>query len=128
MKGFLTLILGIFPLLLPAQQVLTLEACLSLVEENYPLARQKVLLEQQFQSEVNILEMQKLPKLDLNAQSTYQSEVTRIPIDLPNATILPPNKDQYRATVDVNQLIYAGGSIAANARLKEAELNTRQWR
>jgi len=126
MKGILTFILGMVPLLLPAQQVLTLEECLSLAEKNYPLARQKVLLEQQFQSEVNILEMQKLPKLDLNAQSTYQSEVTRIPIDLPNTTILPPNKDQYRATLDVNQLIYNGGSIAANARLKEAELKTRQ--
>lgn len=126
MKGILTFILGMVPLLLPAQQVLTLEECLSLAEKNYPLVRQKVLLEQQFQSEVNILEMQKLPKLDLNAQSTYQSEVTRIPIDLPNTTILPPNKDQYRATLDVNQLIYNGGSIAANARLKEAELKTRQ--
>ena len=126
MKGILIFILAMVPLLVPAQQVLTLEECLTLAETNYPLARQKVLLEQQFQSEVNVLELQKLPKLDLNAQSTYQSEVTRIPIELPNADIQPPNKDQYRATLDVNQLIYNGGSIAANARLKQAELKTRQ--
>ncbi|AKP51296.1 TolC family protein [Cyclobacterium amurskyense] len=126
MKGILIFILAMVPLLVPAQQVLTLEECLTLAETNYPLARQKVLLEQQFQSEVNVLELQKLPKLDLNAQSTYQSDVTRIPIELPNADIQPPNKDQYRATLDVNQLIYNGGSIAANARLKQAELKTRQ--
>ena len=89
MKGILIFILAMVPLLVPAQQVLTLEECLTLAETNYPLARQKVLLEQQFQSEVNVLELQKLPKLDLNAQSTYQSDVTRIPIELPNADIQP---------------------------------------
>jgi hypothetical protein len=36
------------------------------------------------------------------------SDVTSLPISLPNVTVNPPNKDQYRATVDVNQLIYNG--------------------
>jgi hypothetical protein len=50
-------------------------------------------------------------KIDLNAQATYQSDVTSLPISLPNVTVNPPNKDQYRATVDVNQLIYNGGPM-----------------
>jgi len=62
----------------------------------------------------------KLPKIDLNAQATYQSDVTMLPIELPNATIAPPNKDQYRATVDVNQVIYNGGLIDASLRVRDA--------
>jgi hypothetical protein len=55
-------------------------------------------------------------KIDLNA--AYQSDVTSLPITLPNVTVNPPNKDQYRATVDVNQLIT--GLIDATAKIKEA--------
>jgi hypothetical protein len=58
--------------------------------------------------EIEAINKAKLPKIDLNAQATYQSDVTSLPISLPNVTVNPPNKDQYRATVDV-QLIYNGG-------------------
>ena len=127
MKSIILFFLGIMtPLLLSAQQVLTLEECYALAEKNYPLARQKGLLEEKMQSEIKILERQKLPRLDLNAQSTYQSDVIQFPGELPNASIEPPNKDQYRATMDINQLIYGGGNIEANARLKLAELKTKQ--
>jgi hypothetical protein len=57
--------------------------------------------------EIEAINKAKLPKIDLNAQATYQSDVTSLPISLPNVTVNPPNKDQYRA-VDVNQLIYNG--------------------
>jgi outer membrane protein TolC len=127
MKSIILFFLGMLsPLLLSAQQVLTLEECYLLAEENYPLARQKGLLAEKMQSEIKILEREKLPKLDLNAQSTYQSEVIQFPGELPGPTIEPPNKDQYRATMDINQLIYGGGNIEANANLKEAELKTKQ--
>ena len=127
MKSIILFFLSMMtPLLLSAQQVLTLEECYALAEKNYPLAKQKGLLEEKMQSEIKILEREKLPKLDLNAQSTYQSEVIRFPGELANATIEPPNNDQYRATMDINQLIYNGGNIEANARLKQAELKTKQ--
>jgi hypothetical protein len=64
-------------------------------------------------------------QIDLNAQATYQSDVTSLPISLPNVTVNPPNKDQYRAT-DVNQLIYNGGLIDATAKIKEAQTKTLQ--
>jgi outer membrane protein TolC len=47
----------------------------------------------------------------LGAQATYQSEVTQLPIKLPNINVDPLSKDQYRALLDVNQLIYDGGVI-----------------
>ncbi|MCG2419123.1 TolC family protein [Aequorivita sp. F47161] len=126
MKRLLLILIGFVPLLASAQRVLTLDECYSLAEKNYPLAKQTALLEEKTQTEIKILEKEKLPKLDLNAQATYQSDVIEFPLQIPNSTVEPPNKDQYRATIDANQLIYNGGKIAANTRLKTAELATQQ--
>lgn len=108
-----------------AQENLSLEECYSLADTNYPIARQPELLKNRTDLEISVLEKGKLPKVDLNAQATYQSEVIQLP-QFPNATVEPLNKDQYRATLDVNQLIYNGGSIDANSKLKMAELETQQ--
>jgi len=105
-----------------AQQSLTLEDCYALANKNYPIAKQIGLLQQKSDYEVNALQTGKLPKVDLNAQGTYQNQVTTIP----NPLLEPLNKDQYRATLDVNQLIYNGGLIDANAKLKEAQTKTQQ--
>lgn len=105
-----------------AQQSLTLEDCYALVNKNYPIAKQKELLQQKSNFEVDALQTAKLPKIDLIAQGTYQNQVTTIP----NPFIEPLNKDQYRANFDVNQLIYNGGLIAANVKLKEAQTKTQQ--
>lgn len=126
MKRLLYLFFSLAPLLTFAQQVLTLEECYALAEKNYPLAKQKTLLEEKLNSEIKVLEKEKLPKLDLNAQASYQSDVIEFPLQIPNSSVEPPNKDQYRATLDANQLIYNGGNIAANARLKTAELAAQQ--
>ena len=126
MKKFLFILFAIPPILVYAQQTLKLEECYSLAEKNYPLAKQKALLEEKSNSEIKILEKGRLPKLDLNAQATYQSDVIEFPLQIPNSNIAPPNKDQYRASLDANQLIYNGGNIAANTRLKTAELATQQ--
>jgi outer membrane protein TolC len=45
---------------------------------------------------------------------------------LPNVTVTPPNKDQYRATLDFNQLLYNGGLIDANTKIKEAQTKLQQ--
>ncbi len=105
-----------------AQQSLTLEDCYALDNKNYPIAKQIGLLQQKSDYEVNALQTGKLPKVDLNAQGTYQNQVTTIP----NPLLEPLNKDQYRATLDVNQLIYNGGLIDANAKLKEVQTKTQQ--
>jgi len=107
-----------------AQQILSLEDCYALAYKNYPLAKQTGLLQQKSTYEIDALNKGKLPKIDMNAQATYQSAVTGLPIPLPN--VIPMNKDQYRATLDVNQLLYNGGIIDANARLKEAQTKTQQ--
>lgn len=116
----------IFTFFANAQQKLTLEECYVLVNKNYPLAKQSNLLTQKSTYEIESLNKGKLPKIDLNAQASYQSEVTQLPFKLPNATVNPANKDQYRATLDVNQLLYNGHLIDAYAKLKEAQTLTQK--
>ena len=105
-----------------AQQKITLEDCYALANKNYPLAKQTQLLQEKSGLEIDVLNKGKLPKIDLNAQATYQNQVTEVPSQL----IEPINKDQYRATLDINQLIYSGGTIDANTKLKEAQTKTQQ--
>lgn len=107
-----------------AQQTLTLDDCYRLVEQHYPLAKQNQLLAQKSSYEMEGIHTAKLPQIDLNAQTTYQSDVVGLPIAMPG--VEPMNKDQYRTTLDVNQLIYNGGTIDASIKLKEAQTKTSQ--
>ncbi len=107
-----------------AQQSITLEECYQLVTQNYPLAKQSQLLENQNNLEADIISTSKLPQFSLDARATYQSDVIAFPIT--NANIEPLNKDQYRATVSVNQLIYNGGLIDASLKVNSAQLKTKQ--
>lgn len=126
MRNLIIILFLFFGSFLQAQQKITLNECYDLVEKNYPLAKQTNLLQQKSALEIDALNKAKLPKIDINAQATYQSAVTQLPISLPNVTITPLNKDQYRATLDVNQLIYNGGMIEANSKLKEVQTQTVQ--
>lgn len=103
-----------------AQEKLRLDECYRLVEENYPLTKKQDILEKQNQLEQKSIEAGKLPQAQLEAQATYQSDVIEIP--LPNSPVEPLNKDQYRATLTLNQLIYGGGIIDAKAEAATAEL------
>lgn len=60
-----------------------------------------------------------LPKLDFNAEASWQSEVTSINVPIPNVSIPSPDKDNYKITVDVSQLIWDGGTT--NAKLQADE-------
>jgi len=124
MKKNLFPFLFMLPIFSIAQQTLTLEDCYVLVKKNYPLAKQTGLIQQKSSYEIGELNTGKLPKIDINAQATYQSDVIGFPATMPG--VQPMNKDQYRTTLDVNQLLYNGGKIDANAKLKEAQTKTQQ--
>jgi hypothetical protein len=67
--------------------------------------------------------IKKLPKIDLNAQAiSVRCNISAI--GLPNVSKL--HQQIYQATLDVNQLIYNGGLIDANAKIKEAQTKTLQ--
>ncbi|WP_457609612.1 TolC family protein [Lutibacter sp.] len=126
MKKLSTLIVIFIALNSFGQEKLSLDECYSLVNKNYPLAKQNEMLVKQNTLDKEIIKTGKLPKLDFNAQVTYQSDVIELPITIPGVTIDSPNKDQYKATISVNQLVYDGGLINASTKVKEATLKTKQ--
>ena len=124
MKRLIIILITMATLPSIAQQSTSLEECYRLVVQNYPLAKQSQLLEAQNELDKEVISNAKLPELSFDAQATYQSDVIEIPI--PNSTIEPLNKDQYRATLSVNQLIYNGGATEASLDVKSAQLKTKQ--
>jgi len=62
----------------------------------------------------------------VNGQATWQSEVTKIPIKIPNINIPESNKDQYKLTLDVNQLIFDAGATRQQEELEKINLALNQ--
>lgn len=109
-----------------AQKQITLTNCYQLVEKNHPIAKQYQLLDTQQQLENNIIAKSKLPVANWSAQSTYQSDVTFLPISTPNLGVQPPNKDQYKTTLTLNQLIFNDGLIKANNELNNSKFEVKK--
>ena len=107
-----------------AQKNVSLNECYQLVETNYPLIKQHQLLENQNEIDKKIISNSKLPQFNIDAQVTYQSDVVGLPAAM--ASVEPQNKDQYRATFSINQLIYNGGLTAANLKVKEGQLKSKK--
>lgn len=107
-----------------AQAQLSLNDCYQLVDKNYPLVKQQSLLEKQNAYNIEVIKNKALPQFNLEAQATYQSDVIQVPI--PGTGMEPLNKDQYKATASINQLIYNGGAIDASLQAQSASLKTKQ--
>lgn len=90
-------------------QSLTLEEAYELSQKNYPVVKQKQLIKQTEAISIENLQKGFLPQINLSAQATYQSDVTKIPVSIPGFSVDPPSKDQYKILADVSQLIYDGG-------------------
>ncbi|MBK5270937.1 MAG: TolC family protein, partial [Bacteroidia bacterium] len=90
---------------------LTLEKAYVLAERNYPAIKQRDLIKQTAAISIDNLNKGYLPQLSFNGQATYQSDVTTLDFSFPGFNYSPLSKDQYKATVDVNQVIFDGGMI-----------------
>ena len=105
-----------------AQEPFTLESILEKANANYPLIKQKGLLEQNRNFNLVALNRLYLPQISINGQATYQSDVTSVPINIniPGLSIDPLSKDQYKVIADVNQVLFDGGKIHQQKKLTRA--------
>ncbi|SFW79054.1 TolC family protein [Chitinophaga sancti] len=116
MKYYLLLLL----FSLPARGQLTLPDCHRLAEQHYPLAKRYDLISKSAAYTIDNLNKGYLPQFSVNAQASYQSAVTQVPISIPGINIPTMNKDQYKATVQLDQVIYDGGEIATQKALQKS--------
>lgn len=104
----------------PIYGQLSIEDCYKKAQANYPLVKQYGLIEQSREFNLSNANKGYLPQVSLSAKASYQSEVTKLPITLPNVVIKGVNKDQYQSVVEVNQTIWDGGVIHNQKKITEA--------
>jgi outer membrane protein TolC len=103
-----------------AQSQITLDECYSKARENYPLINQKDYIAQSKDYNVSNVWKGYFPQVTINGQASYQSEVTSIPISIPEFKIPTLSKDQYKAYADVSQVVYDGGVMGSQADIQNS--------
>ena len=98
-------------------QILTLEECYTLAKQNYPLIKRHDLIEKTKDYTIQNAAKGWLPQIQIVAQATYQNDVTQIPIKIPNFTVDPVSKDQYKVFADIQQNIYDAGMVSNQKKM-----------
>ena len=115
-KLFLPVLL-LFQLYLPSlfaqNSSVTLKECYKIAYENHPSSKQKEYYKSISSLKLENIGVNFLPQISVKGQATYQSDVTEMTFN--NPLVQPPqiNKDQYRLTMDVRQLIYDGSNTSS---------------
>ena len=131
LRLYLLLALSLFVCVQMSAQV-TLEECIALAEENYPIISKYDLLEQT--KEVNLSNINKgwLPQINVYGQGTVQNDTPSLPESLINiinqtgTNIAGLNEWQYRIGADISQNIWDGGTSKVHRKIERAEDAERQ--
>lgn len=110
----------------------TLEECITLAHDNYPLIKKYDLLNQT--REVNLSDINKswLPQINVYAQGTVQNETPSFPeslagiISQSGTNVAGLNEWQYKIGADINQNVWDGGSSKVQREMERAEDMERQ--
>lgn len=97
-----------------AQSTATLNECYEWARAAFPLLQQKDIIAANAALQAKNVQLMYLPQVSFAAQATYQSDVSGLPatLKIPGIEIKSVNQDQYKATLDVQQIIWDGGVIA----------------
>lgn len=130
---FILLVFGLllsFPL--AKGQVITLEECRNLARTNFPIGKQQEYIDQITKATIESLMAQYFPQFRLSGQATYQSDVTKIdlkmPDGMPKIEIPTPEKDQYKVFLDISQTVFGGGSLGVQQQFTRAEADVNKQR
>ena len=123
------IIISIISLLISSvifSQTLSLDQCLQLAEENYPIIDKIELLKKNQELNNKIANIAYYPSISVNASATWQSDVTKIEIDNPWFTSFFQDafpvlsKDQYKIFAEFSQAIWDGGVNLAQKEIEKA--------
>ncbi|MEJ1238245.1 TolC family protein [Chryseolinea sp. T2] len=134
--SILAISFGLMVITINASAQLSLDQCYRLATENYPLIKQRELILKSRDYNLQNATTGYLPTVSVNAQQTYQSDVTGVPSVPGVEPLIPPvSKNQYKAYGDVMLPLYDGGvvhsqkqAIAANARVEEQSLDVELYK
>ena len=125
MKTFLILSIAVLTCssVFSQEQPVTLDRCLQQAELQFPLLKQKDLYGKIANYNQENFKTNFLPQTNLNGQASWQSDVTKVPISIPNLKIPTPSSDMYKLTLDVNQLIFDAGNTKRQEELEKINLD-----
>lgn len=100
---------------------LDVRQCRDLAVANSPLQQKKLYAESIAALQIRSLQSNNLPRINIGAQATWQSDVFSLGVD--NPLFQPPQvpKDQYKISADVAQRIWDGGSDRYLRQQRELE-------
>lgn len=113
---------------------LDLKACHQLALSSFPTAERSNLLGEASAIRQKRLNTNYLPQVQINGQASYQSDVTKIDVEIPSFYLPPPidmqvspspletpvpPKDQYKVTMDLYQVIYDGGLTGKQKKIDQ---------
>lgn len=110
-----------------AQKILTLKECYDMAMSANAIAGEKETYSGISKIRDENLAKGWLPTLDANASATYNSDVVDFAAaasSVPgmSSILRPMPQDQYKLTLDINQVIYDGGAIRSARELEQADL------
>ncbi len=116
----LILIIGLLPLMVFGQKI-TLDSCVNAAKQNWPAFKKQLAIAGQRQLIDETLNKNRLPKLNLSGQATYQSEAVTFP-EVPTIPGFFPEfpQDNYNVELGVNQVIWDGGAVKFNKAMQYA--------
>jgi outer membrane protein TolC len=109
-----------------AQKILTLKECYDRAMSASAIAGEKKAYSDISELKDENLSKGWLPTLDANGSFLYNSSVvdmSSILTSLPPGLIKPLPHEQYKVTIDINQMIYDGGAIKNARNLEKADLS-----
>jgi outer membrane protein TolC len=125
----LLLIIFQVPVLSYSQKAITLRDCYDMAAKRSSLAGEKESYSSIWQLRDENLSKSWLPALDANGSIVYNSEVVNLKeqfagLPIPGVPLMP--HDQYKITIDINQMIYDGGAIKKARAVEQADLRVNQ--
>ena len=121
MKHLLFFLAVIAPFSGFAGDTLTVRQCRDLAVQQSPLQQKKLYAESISALQLRTVQSNSLPRIQLGAQASWQSDVFGLPFSLPGSDFPVIPKYQYRLSVDVAQRIWDGGSDQYLRRQHEVE-------
>lgn len=99
----------------------TLRMCTDSALKTHPTSEQLGMVPGMKKLQNEALNAGKLPKLSLNGQFNYQSEVIELPTESPGLVIPELPNERYRIYAEINQTLYNGGMTGIHKRIKDLQ-------
>ena len=121
MKHYIFIFLFCYTGIFAQTDSVELEEIIQNAYAHYPVLRTKPLVASASQKYIQNIKSNYYPQLSFSAQASYQSDVTNIPLDIPNFEFETLSKDQYKIQGVLSQTIYDGGITKSQAQMTRVE-------